>query len=310
MPVVREVLAFLRSIGETDLVLPEPGAAGEAPLTGVRVDYEAEPGHLAWLSPGQAAKDPRRLNRFRGTLLIAPRDARDAAAPPSGTTVAPCRSPKLAFTRAVLEFFPDLAVTRWPARQGDTESVGATLGRGVRLGPGAVLGSGVTLGDRVSIGPNTCIANAAIASDVSIGCNCTIGLPGFGFAKDEEGRYWRFPHIGRVVIEAGVEIGSNTCIDRGAIGDTVIRTGSKIDNLVHVAHNVTVERNALLIANCMIGGSTTIAEDAWIAPSAALMNQIRIGESAIVGLGAVVTKDVPARAVVVGNPAKRLEKQA
>jgi acetyltransferase-like isoleucine patch superfamily enzyme len=310
MPVVREVLAFLRSIGQTDFVLPERSQAGDATLTGVQVDHEAGPGHLAWLSPGQAAKDPGRLPRFGGTLLIAPRDVSPAAQPPTGATVAPCRSPKLAFTRAVLEFFPELAVIRWPAAQGDFDGVGAILGRDVRLGPGAVLGSGVTLGDRVTIGPNTCIANAAIASDVSIGCNCTIGLSGFGFAKDEDGRYWRFPHIGRVVIEAGVEIGSNTCIDRGAIGDTVIRAGSKIDNLVHVAHNVMVERNALLIANCMIGGSTTIAEDAWIAPSAALMNQIRIGESAIVGLGAVVTKDVPAGAVVVGNPAKRLEKPA
>lgn len=310
MPAVHEVLTFLQSIGQTDIGLVPGDPAGQMAVTGIRMDQEAGTGHLAWLSPGQAAKDPGRVLRFNGTLLVVPTEVEMPRAPVGGGTVVPCRTPKLAFTRVVLEFFPEQAVTRWPSRAGDTAEVGAVVGRDVRLGPGVVLGSGVTVGDRVSIGPNSCIANTSIASDVSIGCNCTIGLPGFGFAKDADGRHWRFPHIGRVVIEEQVEIGSNTCIDRGAIGDTVIGAGSKIDNLVHVAHNVTVERNALLIANCMIGGSTTIAEGAWIAPSAALMNQIRIGASAIVGLGAVVTKDVPAHAVVVGNPAKRLEKPA
>lgn len=309
MPLLREVLAFLGSIGETELILSPGDPAGEIPLTGMRPDQAAGPGHLAWLSPGQAAKHPERVRQFQGTLLVAPREVEGGPAA-GGGIVAPCRTPKLAFTRAVFRFFPELAATRWPAPGENPVTVGTVLGSGVWLGAGAVIGSGVTLGDRVTIGPNTCIANATVGSNVSIGCNCTIGLPGFGFEKDADGRYWRFPHIGRVVIEEGVEIGSNTCIDRGAMGDTVIGSGSKIDNLVHVAHNVTVGRNALLIANCMIGGSTTIGNGAWIAPSAALMNQLNVGRQAIVGLGAVVVKDVPEAAVVVGNPAKPLEKRA
>jgi UDP-3-O-[3-hydroxymyristoyl] glucosamine N-acyltransferase len=112
-----------------------------------------------------------------------------------------------------------------------------------------------------------------------------------------------------VEIEENVEIGSNTCIDRGALGNTIVRSGAKIDNLVHLAHNVVVGCNALVIANSMIGGSTVIEEGAWIAPSVSVMNQVSIGKSSILGMGAVVIKDVADGAVMVGNPAKALEKK-
>jgi len=133
-------------------------------------------------------------------------------------------------------------------------------------------------------------------------------LSGFGYERDSGGRYWRFPHVGKVVIEADVEIGSNTCIDRGAIGETRIGRASKIDNLVHIAHNVTLAPNSIVIANAMLGGSVHVGEGAWIAPSASIMNQAHIGARAIVGLGAVVLKSVDADTTVVGNPAKPLVK--
>ena len=92
--------------------------------------------------------------------------------------------------------------------------------------------------------------------------------------------YWRFPHIGGVEIEDRVEIGSNTCIDRGSIGNTIIGSGVKIDNLVHVAHNVVIGSNSIVIANSMIGGSTCIGSGVWVAPSVSIINQICIDDSA------------------------------
>jgi UDP-3-O-[3-hydroxymyristoyl] glucosamine N-acyltransferase len=143
---------------------------------------------------------------------------------------------------------------------------------------------------------------------VRIGANCSIGLPGFGYERDEDGRYWRFPHLGRVIIASDVEIGSNTCIDRGAIGDTIIERGVKIDNLVHIAHNVILKENVVVIANSMVAGSVTVDADAWISPSAAIKNKLSIGHGSVVGLGAVVIRDVAPHTTVIGNPARLLEK--
>jgi UDP-3-O-[3-hydroxymyristoyl] glucosamine N-acyltransferase len=127
--------------------------------------------------------------------------------------------------------------------------------------------------------------------------------------KDASGRYQRFPHVGGVRIGADVEIGSNVCIDRGSIGDTVICDGARIDNLVHVAHNVVIGENAVVIANAMLGGSARVERDSWIAPSASIMNQASVGAGAVVGLGAVVLRDVAANTVVAGNPARELERK-
>jgi UDP-3-O-[3-hydroxymyristoyl] glucosamine N-acyltransferase len=307
MPTVQEVVRFLESIGEA-VGEGHPGDGSEPiQVVGPSPDQTAGPGHLAWLSPKRASREPGRVQGFAGALLLAPRDV-PLAQPARGGVVVRCASPKLAFIRAVLQFFPDLSETRWPDASAGPVLDGTTIGTGSVLAAGVVIGSGVTIGDGVVIGPNSCIANCVIGTGVRIGCNCTIGLPGFGYERGADGAYWRFPHMGRVVIEDDVEIGSNTCIDRGSMGDTRIGRGSKIDNLVHIAHNVIVGDDVLLIANSMIGGSTTIEDGVWVAPSAALMNQIRIGAGAVVGLGAVVLKDVEPGAVMVGNPAKALER--
>jgi UDP-3-O-[3-hydroxymyristoyl] glucosamine N-acyltransferase len=221
--------------------------------------------------------------------------------------VVPCEHPKFAFTSLVNHFFPAAVVTAWPGVDEPAIDGSARIGSRVLLSHGVVIGSGVEIGDDVRIGPNTCVANTTIANEVTIGANCTIGLPGFGYDKSPTGEYLRFPHLGRIRIGNGVDIGSNTCIDRGSLGDTLIGDGAKIDNLVHIAHNVVLGKRVVVIANSMIGGSTTVDDDVWIAPSASLMNQVKIGSAAVLGLGSVVLKDVPADAVMVGNPARPLE---
>ena len=113
--------------------------------------------------------------------------------------------------------------------------------------------------------------------------------------------------MGRVIIEDDVEIGSNTCIDRGGLGDTVLCRGVKVDNLVHIAHNAHVGINSMLIANSMIGGSANIGGNVWVAPSVSILNQLNINNYAVIGMGTVVLKDVAEGEIIVGNPGKPLK---
>lgn len=143
-----------------------------------------------------------------------------------------------------------------------------------------------------------------LGENVRIGPNCTIGFEGFGFEGDKDGVYQRFPHVGKVILGDNVEIGANTCIDRGALEDTIIGEGTKIDNLVHVAHNVRIGKNCLIVALTCLGGGVIIEDGAYVGIGAGIRNQITIGEKAFIGMGAVVVKDVDPGVTVIGNPAK------
>ena len=163
------------------------------------------------------------------------------------------------------------------------------------IGEGSVIHGNCNIMDGVIIGKNVVIQPGAV-----------LGSEGFGYAKNQAGQLERFPHIGGVQIEDDVEIGANTCIDRGTLGNTRIRKGAKIDNLVHIAHNVDVGENTAIIANAMIAGSTKIGANTWIAPSACLRDAINIGKDATVGLAALVTKDIPDGELWAGFPARKI----
>jgi UDP-3-O-[3-hydroxymyristoyl] glucosamine N-acyltransferase len=174
------------------------------------------------------------------------------------------------------------------------------------LGQNVVIGSHVTMGQNVKIGHNSVILdNTIIGSNVTIGCNNTIGGIGFGYEKDEFGEYQLIKHIGNVVINDGVEIGNNTCIDRGVIGSTIIGENCKIDNLVHIAHGVNIGKNSLIIANSMIAGSVTIGENVWVAPSTSIINGINIGNNSMTGIGSLVIKEIKDGELHIGSPAKK-----
>ncbi len=139
----------------------------------------------------------------------------------------------------------------------------------------------------------------------TIGEGTVIGGDGFGWLKGLVG-WQRFPHIGGVWFGFNVEIGSNVTIDRGALADTEIGTGVKIDNGVHIGHSAWVGKDTLITAHAILGGSTTIGFDCWIGLGAIIKEHVVIGDGAIIGMGAIVLEDVPAGETWVGNPARKL----
>lgn len=142
--------------------------------------------------------------------------------------------------------------------------------------------------------------------NVKIGKNCSIGSDGFGYEKDHDGSWIKFPHYGNIIFEDNVEIGDNNTIARGTLGDTIIREGVKTDGGVHIAHNSEIGKNTLLTAHVMIAGGVKIGENCWLGPSSSIINKITIGDNVFVGIGSNVIKNIPNNVIIAGNPAKIL----
>ncbi|HEX3940314.1 MAG TPA: UDP-3-O-(3-hydroxymyristoyl)glucosamine N-acyltransferase, partial [Acidobacteriaceae bacterium] len=161
---------------------------------------------------------------------------------------------------------------------------GVHIGAGTEIGSGAVIGRGVTVGRDCRIYPRAVLyPGTSLGDRVVVHAGAVLGSDGFGYVRDPEtGEYLQFPQQGSLVIEDDVEIGANTTIDRGALDETRIRRGTKIDNLVHIGHNVQVGRNAVLAAQIGISGSCTIGD------GAVLGGQVGIGDHAAVGDGVIL----------------------
>jgi len=177
-----------------------------------------------------------------------------------------------------------------------------TIGDRVILHPGAVIGDNVEIGSDTLIYPNvTILERCRIGSRVIIHAGTVIGSDGLGFAPEGE-IYHKIPHTGIVQIDDDVEIGAGNTIDRGTFGRTWIQRGVKTDNLVHIAHNVTVGENTLLVAHVGISGSVTIGKHAILAGQAGVAGHLTIGDNVIVGPQSGITKSVPDGEIVSGSP--------
>lgn len=173
----------------------------------------------------------------------------------------------------------------------------AIIESGVKIGMNTVIEHNVTIHKGSIIGENTIIRS-----------NSVIGAQGFGFEKNLDGSWIRFPHLGRVIIGNGVEIGSLNSVCIGALDHTIISDGVKTDNLVHIAHNCQIGRNSILTACTELSGGVTLGEGVWMGPNSSTMQKITIDSFAVVGLGSVVTKNVGAGHTVAGVPAKVIKR--
>ncbi len=228
-------------------------------------------------------------------------------------------NPYLAFAKILTLFRPAVKPSAGIHARAEI-SDGAVLGKGVYIGPfvyvedGAVIDDGVTLHASVVIGKNarigadsTLYAGVVVREECIIGkrviihCNAVIGSDGFGFVKDGE-RYVKIPQVGRVVLGDDVEIGASVTIDRATLGETVIKRGTKLDNLVQVAHNVTIGEDVVLAAQTGIAGSTSIGESSQFGGQVGVGSHIKIGPHTSIGAKSGISRDLPGGAVYSGIP--------
>lgn len=179
----------------------------------------------------------------------------------------------------------------------------ARIGRGSVIGANTVIGAGVAIGRDCVIGANVSIAFALIGDRVKIAAGAVIGEPGFGVAISGHGLI-DVPQLGRAIIQDGVTIGANTCIDRGAWDDTVIGENTKIDNLVQVAHNVVLGRNCVLAAFTGISGSAQVGDGVMFGGRAGLADHLKVGAGARIAAASGVMRDVGDGETWAGNPAR------
>ena len=262
----------------------------------VRPFDEASSGCVTFLyARKDSASAAQRIADSKASLVITDLSVKEHHTNKPGQLVAFAEDVKLTFVKLLQEL---------------TEEVRPGFLSHSRIPSSTYVGPHVVIEDDCSIGENCrLVGNLYIFSNTIIGNNvvvkpgAVIGGQGFGFVNDHN-KQVLFPHIGGVVIEDDVRIGSCACVDRGALGNTVLKQGCRIDNLVHIAHNVVVGHNSLVIANAMVAGSVTIGDNSWISPSSSILDGISIGNDSLVGLASCVLKSVPDNTVVYGVPAR------
>jgi UDP-3-O-[3-hydroxymyristoyl] glucosamine N-acyltransferase len=272
---------------------------GEAEITGVAALESAGPGDLSFVNSRKAAQQSSRAG-----CLIVPVDFASSA----GRTIIRDASPRAAFATAIplLRQLPDPAAGIHPTA---VIGEGTLIGVGTSIGPHASIGRNVTIGEGCLLHANVTVYDGvSIGRDVILHSGCVIGADGFGFTM-EEGRWEKFPHVGRVEIGDDVEIGANACIDRAALGVTSIGEGTKIDNMVHVGHNCRIGKHVVIAAQTGFSGGVVVEDYAVIGGQVGIGDKARIESRAVLGSGCgiLTSKIVRGGQVVWGTPARPLK---
>lgn len=318
-------MATLKQLAEFLGAEVDGSMAGEI----LRVDSAAQADASAAVFAESAAALAAALQSAAGVVLTHAKLHRSAGK--SGKAVLLVRDPRLAFARAGEFLRRTNAPTGGAPQVHETAVLGerVQLGPGVQIGPYAVLGRGVILGAQVEIGAGcilgdnvqigadsklyprvTIYSGATLGARVIVHSGAVLGADGFGYVRDAgSGAYTQFPQQGTLVLEDDVEVGANTTIDRGALEETRLGRGTKLDNLVHIGHNVTVGRDVVIAAQTGISGSSTIGDNAIVGGQVGIGDHATIGPGVILGSGSGVLshKKVDGAGVVFwGRPARPL----
>ena len=284
-----------------DPVLSRVAAIGDEDSSGAVV-FAEKPGAVASLAGGAFG------------LCLATEEA--AAAYDGEGLVAICTNPRLGFARIAAKLHSERSLDPEGGVHG-TAKIGAgvtvhktaTIGQSASIGdrsiigPGAVIGPGVDIGADSVIGANASVSCAVIGARANIKPGACLGQSGFGFVETAEGAV-TMPQLGRLLIGADVEIGANTTVDRGALGDTKIGDGSKIDNLVQIGHNVVLGRGCIMAAQVGVSGSTVFGDGVIVGGKAGFADHLKIGDGAMIAAGSGVMHNVPAGEKWGGRPAQ------
>ena len=179
---------------------------------------------------------------------------------------------------------------------------GSVIGKNVKINPGCFIGYNCVIGDNVTIGCNSVVSNSIIAENVNVGRNVSMGQEGFGFSVNQT-KNDRIFHIGRVILQSGVNIGSNCTIDRGSFGDTIIGENTFFDNLCHIAHNVIVGRNCVFAGMTGIAGSANIGDNVMTGGQTGIGGHLNIGNNVQIAAQSGVITDLEDNSTVMGYPA-------
>ena len=297
--------------------LPVPdGVDAKARIFDVAGLTHAGPPHLSFFDTARAKGDF--LLTKAGWCLI----GKAETPPSSGTVLIQTPSVPHAFAAVARLFYPEneldiraQATAIHPSAQvgenvilapGVVVGPDAEIGNGTRIGPNSVIGRGVAIGRDCRIGANVGIAFAYLGDDVVIQGGAQLGGSGYGFASSAEGHV-KIPQLGRVIVQDRVEIGANTAIDRGALADTIIGEGAKIDNLVQIGHNTIIGRHCIVVGQVGISGSVVVGDFAVLGGMVGIADHVTIGSRARVGGLSGVTRNLEGGRDYGGHPARPLK---
>ncbi len=285
------------------------------PVIGIAPIDQAREGFLAFIA--QAKYDSHLQSSPAAAIFVRP------DSPPSKQTcLIRVDNPYLAFVRVAREIFAIGEPQRYGVHSSAQIAETAQIASGLSIGVNSTIEEDTVIGEQCTIGNNSTISKAAhlgkgcqiannvhiahgviLGDEVIVQSGAVIGSDGFGYVKDGD-IYYKIPHLGTVILEDKVEIGANVTIDRGTFGETRLKKGTKLDNLIHIAHNVIIGENTVIAAQSGISGSTEIGESVIIAGQVGFVGHIKIGARTTFCAQAGVTKSIPAGKIVSGYPAK------
>ncbi|WP_077369213.1 UDP-3-O-(3-hydroxymyristoyl)glucosamine N-acyltransferase [Anaerosalibacter sp. Marseille-P3206] len=261
--------------------------------------YEYNENTITWLRSEKNYSEAKKNIKFPIKLIVLSNDYKDTN---EFSNYIKTDNPHRVFFHIIEEFFTDKKT--YSIGKNNVISESAIIPKNIYIGNNCTIGENVVIGEGTRIYNNVSISdNVNIGTDCVIKSGAVIGEAGHGYMREKDGKYKRVPHLGSVIIGNNVDIGSNTTIERGAMENTVIEDGVKIDDLCQISHNTHIGENTMIIVHSSIYGSARIGRNCWIA-SSIIRNQVKIGDNVTVGMGSVVTKDVKDNSMVFGSPAK------
>ena len=284
-------------------------------LAGIAPAGSAGPEHLTYVVNEKYAR--HLADNDAGAALVPPELAVEA----NGTTLIRVENPELAFSKLIVLCVPNedrrpgvhpTAVLEPGVVLGADVPIGpfvtigrdAMIGERTEVGPGSVIGSGVIIGDDCNIGPSCTLLRGAVVRDrVRLHAGVRLAVDGFGYASGPDGPV-KIPQVGRCIIGSDVEIGANSTVDRGSLGDTTVGSGTRIDNLVHIGHNCRIGSNCFIVAQVGIAGSSVVEDGVRLAGQVGLAGHLTVGAGAAVGAQSGVMTDIPAGEFWSGYPAR------